>query len=385
MLSTRDPGDCHPFPWGSLDSTTRDEAAALRDVRSWAGSRVDLARAASALGELVGGRVEILVRGALPAFERGAIEGAAGVLVASSGEGPAAGALIEADPVLAATIVARAIRRTPPVLVNVISGPPASVAGALAAVVMAAARRSRGDVLRLVAAGPAPPLASDMARAGARLVAIAFTVLIEDDAFAARVVVGREVTARATAARWSAGALARLGIVSLAIPIVACASSTTVADVAALRPGDVFLPGAWPLARAPGGGWTGRVLLSAPGADVGIAAQLGDGGEVVLIGSVEPLVAAEAEMGEGSDRDALVTAIGEVPVVVRVEIGEARMPARDWAALGRGDVVALGRRVGEKVVLRIGGVPVARGELVEIDGEVGVRIAERLTGKPEGP
>jgi flagellar motor switch/type III secretory pathway protein FliN len=34
--------------------------------------------------------------------------------------------------------------------------------------------------------------------------------------------------------------------------------------------------------------------------------------------------------------------------------------------------------VGEAVVLRVGGVPVARGDLVEIDGQVGVRIVERL-------
>jgi flagellar motor switch/type III secretory pathway protein FliN len=54
------------------------------------------------------------------------------------------------------------------------------------------------------------------------------------------------------------------------------------------------------------------------------------------------------------------------------------MAAREWAALTSGDVVSLGRRVGEAVVLRVGGVPVARGDLVEIDGEVGVRIVERL-------
>jgi flagellar motor switch/type III secretory pathway protein FliN len=83
-------------------------------------------------------------------------------------------------------------------------------------------------------------------------------------------------------------------------------------------------------------------------------------------------------MGEGIERGGLVEAIGEVPVVVRVEIGEARMAAREWAALTRGDVVSLGRRVGEAVVLRVGGVPVARGDLVEIDGQVGVRIVERL-------
>ncbi len=78
--------------------------------------------------------------------------------------------------------------------------------------------------------------------------------------------------------------------------------------------------------------------------------------------------------------DALTEAIGEVPIVVRVEIGTAEMRAREWAALGTGDVIALGRRIGDRAVLRVGGVEVARGELVDIDGEIGVRILERREG-----
>jgi flagellar motor switch/type III secretory pathway protein FliN len=81
--------------------------------------------------------------------------------------------------------------------------------------------------------------------------------------------------------------------------------------------------------------------------------------------------------------DALVEAVGEVPVVVRVEIGVAEMRAREWAELGRGDVIALGRKIGEPVTLRVGGVTVARGELVEIEGEIGVRILGRAD-RPEG-
>jgi flagellar motor switch/type III secretory pathway protein FliN len=88
----------------------------------------------------------------------------------------------------------------------------------------------------------------------------------------------------------------------------------------------------------------------------------------------------EAEMTEAERDNTVLDAVGDVPVVVRVEIGEARMAARDWASLGRGDVITVGRRVGELVLLRVGGVPVARGELVNVDGEVGVRIAERLAG-----
>lgn len=88
----------------------------------------------------------------------------------------------------------------------------------------------------------------------------------------------------------------------------------------------------------------------------------------------------ETATGDAADVDALVENVGEIPVVVRVELGEATMTARQWAALGKGDVVALGRRLGEPVVLRVGGVPVATGELVEIEGEVGVRIVARTAG-----
>jgi flagellar motor switch/type III secretory pathway protein FliN len=108
----------------------------------------------------------------------------------------------------------------------------------------------------------------------------------------------------------------------------------------------------------------------------------------VLGGDLTPLCpgeASEANMERGDDKPELIDAIGDVPVLVRVELGEARMAARDWASVGKGDVVALGRRVGESVVLRVGGVVVARGDLVEIDGEVGVRIVERLTGNGDAP
>ena len=91
-------------------------------------------------------------------------------------------------------------------------------------------------------------------------------------------------------------------------------------------------------------------------------------------------MATEAHM-DTDEKDALVATLGEVPIVMRVEIGEALMTAREWATLGRGDVISLGRRVGERVLLRVGGVPVARGELVDLEGEVAVRIVERLLGE----
>jgi flagellar motor switch/type III secretory pathway protein FliN len=70
-------------------------------------------------------------------------------------------------------------------------------------------------------------------------------------------------------------------------------------------------------------------------------------------------------------------ALEDAPLVVRVELGSVEMKAGEWAALVPGDVVALGRRLGEPALLRVGGVEVARGELVQVDGEYGVRIVSR--------
>ena len=148
---------------------------------------------------------------------------------------------------------------------------------------------------------------------------------------------------------------------------------------ASLQPGDALLLDGWPLTRDAAGGIAGPVVARGPSVDHG-----GDRGCSPRTGascygaSRCRSARRRRRWATRSTRGGLIEAIGEVPVVVRVELGEARMAARDWAALGRGDVIALGRRVGESVLLRVGGVPVARGDLVEIDGEVGVRIVERL-------
>jgi flagellar motor switch/type III secretory pathway protein FliN len=81
--------------------------------------------------------------------------------------------------------------------------------------------------------------------------------------------------------------------------------------------------------------------------------------------------------GDNATTGALLAALGDAPLVVRVEIGIAEMRAREWAALSPGDVVALGRRIAEPVILRVAGREVARGELVDLEGEIGVRIMSR--------
>jgi flagellar motor switch/type III secretory pathway protein FliN len=302
-----------------------------------------------------------------------------GVLVARD-EAPevARAVLVQADAALVAAVLARVLRRPAPRVIDPSASPGAASAGAFAAIVAAVLRRARrGGGLRVLAAGPAAGLESDLRRAAPDAHALTLTALVDDDAFEARVVVSPAAAVVAPSRAWTSADLAALGALPLEMPVVACACVSTVAEVASLGAGDVLLPGPWPLKRVPGG-LTGPVLLAAAGGDVGIAAHLGDDGRLVLRGGAEAM---EPSTGKAE----LVDAMGDVPVVIRVEIGEARMAAREWARLGTGDVVALGRRIGEKVVLRVGGVPVARGDLVDVEGEVGVRIVERIAGDPSTP
>lgn len=87
-----------------------------------------------------------------------------------------------------------------------------------------------------------------------------------------------------------------------------------------------------------------------------------------------------SEIENDSEANGLAEAVLDAPVVVRVEMGSLTLTAREWARLSAGDVVAMGKRVAEPVILRVAGHEVARGELVDIEGELGVRILETDRG-----
>lgn len=368
-----------PFPWTALDRTTRAAAEAVRAARRWSEANFDDAAIPRAASELLGARIAVLLRSARPAAEASPLPDAVGILLARA-EAPDVthAVLLEAEAALVATVLARVVRRPAPRVVDTTLAPGAASAGAFGAIVVAVLRRAHASgPTRVLAVGPAVGLESDLRRAAPDAHAVTLTVLVDDDAFEARVVVSAGTARVAPTRAWSSAELAALGALPLEVPVVACACASTVAEVASLGAGDVFLPGPWPLKRVPAG-FSGPVLLAPAGRDVGVAAHLADDGRLVLRGGSET-------MDASSGKAELVDAMGDVPVVVRVEIGEARMAARDWARVGAGDVIALGRRIGEKVVLRVGGVPVARGDLVDVEGEVGVRIVERITGDESTP
>jgi flagellar motor switch/type III secretory pathway protein FliN len=308
-------------------------------------------------------------------------DGVAVLLCASEGEDLARAALIEAEPALAAALVARAVRRAGP---RVIAPGDAgdALAGAFAAIVAAAARRVPGNrAFRVMGAGPARALERELTSAGGETIEALLTVVVNDDAYAARVLIPRAAAFRAPAPQWTREALVALGETPLSLALVAAAGRSTAATIGSLGRGEAWLPGAWPLRRSTTGSLEGPVLLAAPSHELGLRAALGEDGRLVLREGTERLEWAPASQQEvgvsDKQQDALVAAVGEVPIVVRVEIGVAEMRAREWASLSPGDVVALGRKIGEAVTLRVGGVTVARGELVDLDGEVGVRILGR--------
>jgi type III secretion system YscQ/HrcQ family protein len=376
-----------PYPWAALESTTRAEVEGIRGARRGIESFVRLRRLDDAVARLLGCPVEARVRRVQSAPSSRPIDGGSAVVLSLADGGTEGEFRVEAEAALVAAAVARAVGRSGPRFVLPAASGAQDLAGAFAAIVAAAARQAHAGVaLRVVSAGlvppPLEPPSLDATGDGGHL-ALTLTVVLDDEAYAARIVFSKDLAARAADAEWTRDSLLSLGDMRLSMALVAWGCHMTSEDANRLRPGDVLLA-PWPLRRdaASAATWSGRVWLASPHADSGVRAELVEGSKLVLRGGPDllHLLRREKAMNDTEAGDALVTALGDVPVVVRVEIGEAALPAREWAALARGDVIALGRRVNERVVLRVGGVPVARGELVEIDGEVGVRIAERIGG-----
>ena len=83
---------------------------------------------------------------------------------------------------------------------------------------------------------------------------------------------------------------------------------------------------------------------------------------------------------DGSDERATTAVRTEVlaglPVEVTVELARGSVTVAEVGAWRVGEVLRFGQRLGESVVVRAGGKPVARGQLVDVEGEVGVQLQE---------
>jgi flagellar motor switch/type III secretory pathway protein FliN len=368
-----------PFPWNSLEALTRAEVTAWNDLRRWAATHARLDEFALALESLLGVHCAIVPRGIHLGNLRDVAGTGFGVLLhRAHSDDPLDSVLLNVEPALAGHVVARATKRP---IQGLIAQVPvsASIAGAFAAVLATALRRVHTDsFLRPASVGPSADLVSRMAIPEAESVVARLTIILGDDAFDARIATTRSALAKTRSSPWSREYLARLGPVPLSVPIVACCDLCPVNQLADMRRGDALVWTAWPLQRKRDRWVGGPVWLAPPAAQVGLRARFDDEGILVLGTELDPLDDLDSPMS-AEELDAVVTTVGDALVSVRVELANAVMPAREWAALGPGAIVMLGQRVGEAVLIRVGGVPVARGDLIDVDGEVGVRIVARLS------
>lgn len=410
-----------PFAFESLPAVSRHELDAAKKLRDATDHLVRKDAIGRALADLTGETISIALR-RTRFMDPAHIPSSAIGVAFSIADAPtmAHAILVDAEPALAATLITRALKQRAPRVVDGSQPATPEIAGALAAILHSALRRAHAGVpLRVVAAGPAQPLARDLAasshpatNAAARSIVTAWlTVFVGEDAFDARVSV-RLVD-------WPTGASPRaqprlteedllvLDDAPLALPLVATSCLVTRMELMALRSGDALVFPGFPLScRGTETGkasiLTGPVTLIAPGSERGLGAHLAEDGRLVVRtnalehhplssdrdgreGRTEETMSTKGESknmgpGDAMTNTATLEVIEDAPVVVRVELGVVEMKAREWAALGTGDVITLGRRLGDPATLRVGGVDVAYGELVQVDGEYGVRILGRPVG-----
>lgn len=357
-------GVTRPFPWNALERVRASDLDRVDRVRSAARRFLDQHDWRQIAEELAGAPIDIKLRRFTTSSAEARTHGA---WVLARDRATGASFVLFVDPALAAEIASAATANADRRPVAVAENVPKSVAGAFAAMVAAWARRIDHDAeLEVRAFGSAPlPIELDAS------VCASFVVLVGDEAYSAEVFVtgGRAPPSEP----FGAAGLETLDQLAVPLRLVASVSWASTREVTSLGVGDAWMPAGWSLAAA-AAGWIGDAFLGSARSTSVIGVRLDDGGRLALTGAVERLDVMSSEM-ESSE---LVEVLGEAPIAIRVELGTISLPASDWAKLARGDVIATSTKIAEPVVLRAGGVIIARGELVDVDGEVGVRILERV-------
>jgi type III secretion system YscQ/HrcQ family protein len=350
------------YPWKALDRLERAALVGATSARRHLERALRFEELGRALAALVSADVEIVVREIRTSSTPPDL-GASAMLELADGS---AELVLTAEPELVNVLVSRALGRSPKLASSTNPVDPILL-GAFSALAVETARRTGSVLLRV-----SQPSVRAPREAHTVPVSVDATLVFDGRPYAVKAWV--RCAMPPSALLEPPVALDALGEIEIAVPIVVALSCADRSELAALEPGDAWLPGA---------GWwidagVGRGALAAPAAERGVAVDLADGGRIVLRGETVSLaVDGEQEMADSDQgQEALNEAVLEAPVVVRIELGSVSMTAREWARLRSGDVIETGRRVAEPVILRIAGREVARGELVNVEGELGVRIRQ---------
>ncbi|MDX2053531.1 MAG: FliM/FliN family flagellar motor switch protein [Polyangiaceae bacterium] len=379
-----------PFPWHSLAGVTRASAQANTELGHWFRAAVGSRALAEALGKILAGRVDVRSE---PLNE------SASRILKQSFCSPLRFETLDEhwrfelclEPALVQLAITRVFGR--PSTAVALSAPlDPSLQGALGAIAVEAFRRAGSHAQLFFRPLPNGQSADADTRAQGRAITPLHlqhlvTAQVDDRAYHLTLQATPNTDRPSKVARRDQTLLSNLGELTLEIPLVVAQSQVSRAELAHLMVGDAWMPGSGWLfdPRLGGRGW-----LAAGRSERGLAIRVEPSGRVtiephagvlpweVAMNEIESRNPAEAV----SDQEGLATSTAlEAPVVVRVELGSVALTAREWAALGPGDVLHVGQRILAPAVLRVAGQPVATGELVNVEGELGVRILTLGTPK----
>lgn len=350
------------FPWDALPFVTRDEIVSRRQAIDHFPAFADVERVGRALSERLGVRCDIAPLtvgiGLLPPLPQG-------VAVEMREPSPSADSvMLELDLSLVLAMIARVTQSKEPSVLRPDGEASPRLCGAAAAIATSVARRVFADTSSLFLAERATPSASlsSWLAETADPIHAAYSVIVGEEAHLAR------VWLRAPRP-FASLSFASFGRAPIALKVVLHEAVIATAEVASLAPSDVLVLTAVPAT----GAWP--VTLATPAAECGFRCTLDmNRSALTYLGEIVDLDPASRLEHSSMPNERVLE---DVPVTVRVEVGSVELAAREWARLRAGDTLALGRRLGEPVVLRVSGVEVARGELVNVEGEVGVRILEK--------
>jgi flagellar motor switch/type III secretory pathway protein FliN len=352
-----------PFPWHLVSRTTHESIRLTKIARHILEHRIASERVLSRASELVRAPVTLHLRGVTTSSPLPR----AGFIAIAIDQEERGRFVMLIESALAASAVMRAMKRQPPRVVDLERASPAALAGAFAAIFVAASRAGTFGPLHVDWSGDGSDLAG--AHPPARVVDVHASITLDGDAFDAHVYAAEDHFRSSPNSLFTSADLIALGAVPIALPIIASAATTSAHEAASLAKGDVWLPETF-LTRALSGNFFGDVVLASPTSERGVRARLAEDGSLVLVEGAE-------EMSVTSEKDVVVGNVGDAPVVVRVEVGSVTLSAREWNTLSAGDVISTKNKISDAVIVRIGGVEVARGELVDVEGQVGVRILSR--------
>lgn len=358
------PGAVQAYPWEALETIPK---GLIRVLNTLDAPTDDCPAVGRALSDLLGRDVEVVFK---HFCDPGPIQ-ASNQALHFLADDDSFGAALEVEPQLVDALITCLLRQTPGVASARVLDQ-AGIRGFVARLCIEGARSLRPPVGLRVVDGPADALP---APAG-----IKATVLFDGKPYTVSCAVAR---VRPNPLVAEPKRLARLGRVTLRVPLVGALCRLDRSDLMVLQEHDAIVSDDWWFDKD----FSGSLALAAEGSTRAAFFEI-VGERSAKLSGVRELPLAEEDLMADPDSDSAPTevadsiaeAVLEAPVVVRIEVATVSMSAADFAELRPGSVIETDQRIGQLATLRVAGREIAQGELVTIDGELGVRIRKLTRG-----